>query len=228
MPFCSNLRPVGKISKIFLQRAKQQASGLSAATVIGCLSLTHRFETLRFSSCMIKCLLLLTLILPSWIGRLLFSSRACFQCHIILAKYWHKPALFLDLPFSLVPFLLGLKRSHPERQLGFLGWGRLWVLPSGLFGHEGTALFCHPQCADRDWPWSRGRGWISRGLLAKMHSGELLFPKSIYWILSHKASDIILMKNILYHSRLKRTKIPLRNTALKNNHINFTHNRVLS
>lgn len=177
---------------------------------------------------MIKCLLLLPLILRSWIGRLLFSSRACFHCHIILAKYWHKPALFLDLPFSLVPFLLGLKRSHPGRQSGFVGWGGLWVPPSGLFGHEGTVLFCPPRCVGRDSPWSWGRGWTSRGLLAQMHSGELLFPKSIYWILSHKASDIILMKNILYHSRLKRTKIPLRNTALKNNHINFTHNRVLS
>ena len=64
-----------------------------------------------------------------------------------------------------------------------------------------------------------------------MYSEELppslfLFPKSIYWILIHKDNAIILMKNILYHWRLKWT-IPLKDTALRKNHIHFAHKSFL-
>lgn len=96
-----------------------------------------------------------------------------------------------------------------------------------VFGSEG--FFCFVSCN----PWleiSHSHEKDGSPAHATMYSEELppptvLFPKSIYWILIHKDNDIILMKNILYHSRLKT--ISLRNTALRNNHINFTHESFL-
>ena len=105
--FLFQLWPIGRISKIFLRRAKQQASHLSFATVIGC-PLTHCFETLPLSSRMIKCLLLLFLILQflSTPATALQQGVVLLPCHFGEASM--QTSIILGCAFLFL--LLSLKR----------------------------------------------------------------------------------------------------------------------
>ena len=180
MPFCSDLWPIGKISKIFLQRAEQQASHLSFSTVIGCLS---HMSLWNFT------LLILSDQTPSLaffhFAVLNRPAIALQQGMVLVSSHFGKALMptssilgsaFLSRPLSSEP-----KEITFRKAVGFPRSGQILDAFQGSLGGEGIAFFCCLRFA-----MATSKGMVFQMSLTKIHLEELppphsiLFPKSVY------------------------------------------------